>query len=112
MAMSHNSHDDRVLEAASGADERHAALPGVADRREGAVHASVRAGRRDPDTVEPAQPVAPVAGGVGRHPFRGQVDVLQRIAREPMCAIRGIEVSDNGDTDTVADHRALTSSRA
>jgi hypothetical protein len=29
-----------------------------------------------------------------------------------MRAILGIEVSDNGDADTVADHRALTSSRA
>jgi len=38
--------------------------------------------------------------------------VLERRVREPMGTIRGIEVPDNGDAGTVADHRAVISSRA
>ncbi len=44
--------DDRVLEAASGADEGHAPLSRVADGRERPVHASIGARRRDPEPVE------------------------------------------------------------
>src|SRR5262245_10759224 len=103
--------DDRVLEAASGPDEGNTALAGVSDGRQGAVHAAIRARRSDPDAVESAQPVVPVAGGVGRDPFGGQVDVLQGLAREPMGTIRGIEVADNGDAGRAGNHRATISPR-
>lgn len=39
--------DDRVLEAASGSEERHPALAGEPDRRERPVHAPIGTGRRN-----------------------------------------------------------------
>src|SRR5438132_13183511 len=62
--------DDRVLETASGADEGDAALARVADRRERAVHAAVRARRRDPEAAVPGQPrLGLVLDRVRRHPL-------------------------------------------
>jgi len=58
--------DDRVLEAASGADQRDSALARVADGGERPVHAPVGARRRDPDAVVGGQTLVPVAGRVRR----------------------------------------------
>ena len=45
--------DDRVLEAASGGDQRHAALAGKANRAHRPLHAPVRARRRDEEARVP-----------------------------------------------------------
>src|SRR5438445_1626238 len=104
--------DDRVLEAPSGADQRDAALTRVANRREGAVHAAVRARRRDPDAVVRGQALFPISGGVGRHPREVEPDVLERRVREPVGGVRAIEVADDGDLRAVCGHVSLISARA
>jgi len=70
--------DDRVLETPSGADQRNAALARVANGREGAFHAAVRARRRDPHAVVRGQTLFPISGRVGRHPREVERDVLER----------------------------------
>ena len=56
--------DRDVLEAPSGADERHVSLACQPDRVESPLHAPVRAGRRDEDAAEAGEPLRGGAGAV------------------------------------------------
>jgi hypothetical protein len=89
---------DRVLEATSGPDEGDAALPGMANRGEGAAHASIGAGRGDPDAVVPPEPRSwLVADLLGRHPLEAEPHMVQRGVGEAMGRVLGIKVAHNTD---------------
>src|SRR5262245_46777950 len=98
--------DDRVLEASSGAEERHAALPRVPDGRERAFHAAIRARRRDPETVVRGEPrLGCVADRVSGHPLEGEPDMAERTVGEEMRWIFWIEVADDGNQGRRVTHR-------
>lgn len=82
--------DRDVLEAASGADERHVLLAGVADRVERSLHAAIRARRRDEDGVEAVQPLGGMALAIlGRHPLEIGARMLERGLRPAICRVTG-----------------------
>src|SRR5262245_11402621 len=89
--------DDRVLEAASGADERHAPLARVADGRQRALHAPVRARGRDEEAVVLLPRPRRLADSIGGAPLERDAEVLQRRVGEAVGDIAGIEVADDSD---------------
>src|SRR5436309_12126689 len=104
--------DDRVLEATSGADQRDSALARVAHGGEGAVHAAVRARRRDPDAVVRGQTLVPAACRVRRHPREAEPDVLERRVRELVGRIRRVEIADDGDLRALPHHAIIISTES
>ena len=68
--------DDHVLEAASGADERHAALAGQADDLESRLHVPVRTRGRDPEGVVVRDGGLGI-DGVGAEPVECEPDVSE-----------------------------------
>src|SRR3990172_661271 len=94
-----------MLEAASGGDERAAALPRKADALQRALHARVRAAGRGPDTAERLEEL----GGASEESVRGHPLVLQVDAeapgRERERVVGGVvidvgpEVADDADAD-------------
>jgi hypothetical protein len=89
--------DDRVLEAASGSEERHPALAGEPDGREGALHAPIRTGPRNDETGVRGQALLWPLGHHfdGRHPLEVEAGVSQRVVRGLMRFVFRVEVSDN-----------------
>src|SRR5262249_59358351 len=99
--------DDRVLESASGADERNAALARVADRLQGAGHAAIRTRRRDPHAVVTRE--ARLGRGtnrLGADPFERQAEVTQRAIGHEMRGVLRLEVPDHPD-DVAHGHAIL-----
>jgi len=89
--------DDRVLEAASGADERHPALAGEPDRCQRTVHVPVRALGCNQKTGVRSQtfPRSHRPNLDSRYPLKAEVGVGEPLVRGPVGWVSRIEVSDN-----------------
>jgi hypothetical protein len=89
--------EDRVLEATSGADQRHAAFASEADGGEGALEVSVGTCRGDQEAGIDGQPlVASLRGHVhGRYPLAAKADVGQRRVGGLMRRVLCIEVPND-----------------
>jgi hypothetical protein len=87
--------DNDVLEAASGADEGHAALARVANRLERRVHVPVRARRSDPEPVVRRKRFNREL--VGRDPVRIDPGVLETTVGGRVRLVSGVVVADDRD---------------
>ena len=93
--------DDRVLKAASGADERHPSFAREADRSVHTRDAPVRtACGRDQETGVPGQTLL---GSLGRHlatgyPLRAKTELRERPVRGVMNFVPSIKVADDPDS--------------
>ena len=98
--------DDRVLEAASGSEERYPALAGEPDRRERPVHAPIGTGRRNEEAGVRGQALLWPLGHHfdGRNPLEAKTDVGQRSVRGLMRVVLRVEVSDNPNLITLCFH--------
>src|SRR5256885_10889599 len=95
--------DERVLEAAAGAEEGHAGLARMPDAAQRSFHARVRAARNAPHRVEPAQRICrarqlrrvhPLVQDAHAERLRG---VLQRAGDGEVRADLGTSIADQGD---------------
>lgn len=98
--------DDRVLEAASGSEERHPALAGEPDGRERPLHAPIGTGRRNEEAGVRAQALMwPIDHDFsGRNPLEVKTGVSQRSVRGLMRFVLGVEVADNPNLTTLCVH--------
>jgi hypothetical protein len=85
--------DNDVLEAASGADEGHAALARVANRLERRVHVPVRARRSNPEAVVPRKGFN--CELVGRDPVRVDPRVRETAVGGRVRLVSGVVVADD-----------------
>jgi hypothetical protein len=102
--------DDRVLEAASGPDERHPALAGKSDRRQRALHAHVGTRGRDEEAGVRRQALfrSPLDNLDGRNPLKGKIDVDKCPVRRLMGLVRSVEVSHDSDAVARCVHSILS----
>jgi len=98
--------DDRVLEAASGPDERHPALAREPDGRERALHAPIRTRRRNDEARVRGQALLWPRGAHldGRNPLEVKADVSKRLVRGLVRVVPGVEVSDNPNLTPLGFH--------
>jgi hypothetical protein len=87
--------DEYVLEAASGADQRYAPLPCRGDRPQRTLHASVGAGRGDPEAGVPSAEGIGGRDRVGRDPLPSDPRVIERRLECLMGAVAGPAVADD-----------------
>ena len=85
--------DNDVLEAASGADEGHAALARVANRLERRVHVPIRARRSDPETVVRNKDFD--CELIGRDPVRVDPRVREPAVGGRVRLVPGVVVADD-----------------
>src|SRR5262245_11083352 len=86
---------EHVLEAASGPDERDSALARGRHRGESALHASVRACGREPDTGEAPLELVRGRHSVGRDPLTFRARVRQARVERRVGLVRGVVVADD-----------------
>src|SRR6185369_15945668 len=89
--------DEHVLEAASGCDERDAALACGRDRGEGAVHAPIGARGREPDPGEALLELVGRGYGVRRDPLALGTCVAEARVEHRVSLVRGVPVADDAD---------------
>ena len=95
--------DDRVLEAASGADERNHSLAREADRRQHTRHAPVRtACRRDQETGVPGQTLLRSLGRhlAAGHPLKTKPELRERPVRGMVSFVASVEIADDPNQRT------------
>ena len=85
--------DNDVLEAASGADEGHAALASVSNRLERRLHVPVRARRSDPEPVVRCERFD--CELVGRDPVRVDPGMLETAVSGRVRLVSGVVVADD-----------------
>jgi len=101
--------DDRVLEAASGPDERDPALSGEPDCRKRTLHALVGTRGRDEEASIRREAFfhSLLPNIDGRNPLKGKIDVRKCPVRGLMSIVRSVEVSDNSNAMARCAHPIL-----
>src|SRR5436309_15700938 len=106
-----------MLEAPSGAEERHAPLASEADAGQRALEAAIGCAWRCPEAVERGEGAGPTGGdSLRRHPLESDCDaepppaILERRAGLAMGDVGGVVVPD--DADPRSAHRPDSIGRA
>jgi hypothetical protein len=89
--------DERVLKAATGAEERKPGVEAMADCSQGHIHVPVRRARKQPYTALPAEIAC--LGTVGRNPSCRRLlgEERERCIDLPMRQVAGIPIAQGDD---------------